>query len=170
MQPIVSIIGHHNSGKTRLITRVLPVLTARGLRVATAKHSPHLETIDAPGADSAQHLAAGADRVLLRGERSSALFWRHGASSLTLEVERLLGDADLVLVEGGKSLSFPKIEVFRRGSELTREPLAGEIDVAAVVTDERVPLPDEIYVFSTRDLGEISDLIEVLAFGEALSA
>jgi len=169
MIPAVSIIGHHDSGKTGLISSVLPVLVARGLHVGTVKHAPHLDRTDTRNSDSARHLEAGATRVLLRGRRSSALFWKHDEAPLDLEVTRLLSDCDLVLVEGGKRSPFPKIEAFRRGSDLTREPLAGEIDVAAVVTDERVALPDGIEVYSFRDVEAIADLVERLAFESPLT-
>ncbi len=164
MIPVVSIIGHHNSGKTGLIVQILSTLVARGLRVGTVKHAPHLEQPDAPGSDSAAHLSAGATRVLLRGRRSSALFWVHGESALDGEIGRLLVDCDLILIEGGKETAYPKIEVFRRGSDPTRQPLAGEIDVAAVVTDDRVALPDGLQVLSARDVERIADLVERLAF------
>ncbi|MGB2982997.1 MAG: molybdopterin-guanine dinucleotide biosynthesis protein B [Candidatus Bipolaricaulia bacterium] len=167
MIPAVSLIGHHDSGKTQLIADLLPILVARGLRVATVKNSPHIANLDTPGSDSARHFAAGASRVLLRGEGVSALFWPHGDASLVDEIDRLFTDVDLVLVEGGKLSPYPKIEIFRRGSDLNREPLAGEIDVAAVITDDRVALPDRLDVFATRELEKIADFVEALAFDQA---
>jgi molybdopterin-guanine dinucleotide biosynthesis protein B len=162
--PAVSIIGRHDSGKTRLITRLLPVLAARGLHVGTAKHAPRLEDLETPGSDSAAHFGAGARRVLLRGASASAVFWAHDPGPLSAEIDRLFPDCDLVLVEGGKSESYPKIEVFRRGGDLAEGPLASEIGVLAVVTDDRVALPDGVELFATRDIEGIADLIEALAF------
>lgn len=164
MIPVVVIVGHHDSGKTSLIADLLPVLVARGMRVGTVKHAPHLANLDAPRSDSARHFEAGAYRVLLRGASTSALFWVHDNAPLSAEIDRLFADCDLVLIEGGKASSYPGIEVFRRGQELTREPLAGEIDVAGVITDERVALPDGLPVFPSRDLERIADFVEQLAF------
>lgn len=164
MIPTVSIIGRHDSGKTRLIVRLIPALTARGLHVGTVKHAPHLEELDATGSDSAAHFDAGARRVLLRGARTSGLFWSHDPEPLSLEIDRLFTGCDLVLVEGGKSDPYPKIEVFRKGTDLAEGPLAGEIDVLAVVTDDRVALPDDVEILPTRDLERIADLIEAAAF------
>jgi len=163
----VSIVGHSGSGKTALIARLVPILSARGFRVGTVKHAPHLERIDAAGSDSASHFAAGSSLVLLRGHLSSALFWRHGLQSLSEEIDRHFADLDLVLVEGAKSESFPRIEVFRRGGDPTRQPLAGEIDIDAVVTDERVALPDGLPVFRSSQLERIADEIETLAFSSS---
>jgi len=56
-------------------------------------------------------------------------------------IERLFAGYDLVLVEGYKHGPFPKIEVYRR-LDTRADPLAGEVDVIAVVTKEKVALPD----------------------------
>ena len=165
MIPVVSIIGHHDSGKTRLIAQLIPILVARGLLVGTVKHAPHLEKIDAPGSDSALHFKSGATRVLLRTQGTSALFWSHH-EELATEIDPLFASCDLVLVEGYKRGPYPKIEVFRRGTEIARQPLAGEIDVAGVVTEDRVALPDGVEVFSPYEGERIADFIETVAFGD----
>ena len=167
MIPAISIVGHHDSGKTRLITRVLPILVSRGLRVGTVKLSPHLEELDAPDSDSALHLKSGADRVLLRGESESALFWRHSDESILAEIQRRFQGCDLVLVEGGKHGPLPKIEVFRRAGDVRREPLAGQIDVQAFISNDRVAVSDDLERFSMYELDEIADVIEAIAFGVA---
>lgn len=38
---LISIVGHSGSGKTTLIEKLLPMLKAAGLRVATIKHTHH---------------------------------------------------------------------------------------------------------------------------------
>jgi len=167
MIPAVSIVGGHDSGKTRLIARVLPLLIERGYRVGSVKHAPHLDAVDASDSDSAVQLAAGADRVLLCGEHANALFWAKRASLSRSEIERWFVGCDLVIVEGFKTGPFPKIEVFRRGRELHREPLAGEIDVLAVVTSDHVALPDGVVLLSPRRPEAVADFIEETAFGES---
>ena len=162
MIPVVSFIGHQDSGKTRLLVEIIPLLVERGYRVGTVKHAPHLDLVDRSGSDSAQHLAAGASRVLLRGDRASSLTWVHGDDDLFADLERLFAGCDVVLVEGFKHGPWPKIEVFRRGRDLRREPLAGEIDVVAVVTSEHVAVPDGVSVLAPRDLEAILGLVEEL--------
>lgn len=49
-----------NAGKTTLITRLLPVLTDYGLKVATVKHNGHEFEGDVPGTDTYRHMKAGA--------------------------------------------------------------------------------------------------------------
>jgi len=161
MIPAVSFVGHHNSGKTRLLARLIPFLADRGFRVGAIKHAPHLGAPADPGTDSGALAAAGADPVLLLGESDAVLTWRRSSESGIEElIDRLLPDCDLVLVEGLKRGPLPKVEVFRRGREIAREPLAGEIDVIAVVTDDRIAAPDGTIVLTPRDLPAIADLLE----------
>jgi len=61
-----------------------------------------------------------------------------------------------------KAGPFPKIEVYRRTRDIPREPLAGEIDVRAVITDDPVALPDDVEVLSPGHLLDIADLVESL--------
>ena len=161
MIPVVSFIGRQGSGKTTLLTRLIPVFLERGYRVGTVKHTPCEETLDRPEKDSTRHRAAGAERTLVVGGSSYGLFWE-SFSEETIEetVDRYFQGFDLVLVEGFKHGPFPKIEVHRQAGGGSAEPLAGQIDVVAVITDERVGLPDGVGVFSPHKLEEIADFLE----------
>jgi molybdopterin-guanine dinucleotide biosynthesis protein B len=167
MIPALAFIGHGDSGKTTLLVQVIRRLSERGYRVGSVKHAPHLDDVDSPDSDSAEHRAAGAGRVLLYGERASALFWPHGEEAPADTVERLFQGCDVVLIEGFKHGPWPKVEVFRRGRDLRREPLAGEIEVVAVVTDDHVAIPDGVSIFSPRHPEELVDFIEELLFSPA---
>ena len=155
----ISIIGHKDAGKTRLIEALIPVLQDRGYRVGTVKHAPHVAVHGDPNADSAQHRRAGATRTLLIGEDGAALFF-DPEDDLTRLITAAFPDCDLVLVEGFKHGPFPKIEVYRPRRDVRTEPLAGEIDVVGVVTDAHVVLPDGVVTISPRRVEEIADLIE----------
>jgi molybdopterin-guanine dinucleotide biosynthesis protein B len=166
MIPAISFVGHHDSGKTRLLSRLIPHLVERGFRVGAIKHAPHLVAPDDSETDSGALGAAGAETVLLLGEDAAVLTWKRSSEEGGIErlVDRLFHDCDLVLVEGLKRGPFPKIEVFRRGREIAREPLAGEIDVLAVITDDRIATPDGTVVLSPRDLPAIVELLESTLF------
>jgi molybdopterin-guanine dinucleotide biosynthesis protein MobB len=112
---IYGIVGRKNSGKTHLVARLLRAATARGLRVSTVKHAHHEFDIDQPGKDSHTHRVAGAQEVLVASSQRWALIHEHrGAAEPGLE-ELLahLAPCDLVLVEGYKSGSHEKLEVYR---------------------------------------------------------
>jgi molybdopterin-guanine dinucleotide biosynthesis adapter protein len=115
MIPIVSIVGKSDSGKTTLIEKLLPELTARGYRVATVKHDVHGFEVDREGKDSWRHKRAGAHTVVISSPQKVAVI-RDVDRDLTLEEirDKLIQDVDLILSEGYKKDVQPKIEVFRK--------------------------------------------------------
>ncbi len=127
---ILGIAGWSGSGKTTLITGMLPLLRAAGLRVSTVKHAHRGFDLDRPGKDSFRHREAGADEVLLIGDRRWALLVEENEPVLEVLLPRL-SPCDLVLVEGFKSHPHPKLEVHR--PELGKPPLwPGRSDILGV--------------------------------------
>lgn len=112
---VFGIAGHSGMGKTTLLERLVPALTARGLVVSLIKHSHKSIEIDRPGKDSFRLREVGCQEVLLLGnERWALMHELRGASEPPLEY--LLGrlqHCDLVLIEGFKSGGYPKLEVWR---------------------------------------------------------
>ena len=112
---IFGIAGYSGSGKTTLIEKLIPVFTARGLRVSLIKHAHHTFDVDQPGKDSFRHRHAGCTEVLVTSSRRWALMHElRGAAEPTLkeQMERL-SLCDLLLVEGFKHEPIPKLEVYR---------------------------------------------------------
>jgi len=106
---VLACCGYSGSGKTTLIEAVVPVLRNRGVSVAVVKHDAHGVNIDHPGKDSDRLFRAGAD-VLLRGANESAARWHpDGGPDLDQALIQLGIDHDLVLVEGHKETSVPKL-------------------------------------------------------------
>lgn len=112
---VLGIAGWSGSGKTTLLAKLIPALIGRGLTVSTVKHAHHDFDIDQPGKDSWRHREAGAAEVLVSSNRRWALMHEHrGAAEppLAALLEKLQ-PVDLVLVEGFKRESTPKLEVWR---------------------------------------------------------
>lgn len=109
----MAFVGYADSGKTELICRLLPVLAARGLKIAVLKHSHHadLDRKD-EGKDTWRYRRAGALAVglaapgLVQVTRSFA-----GEPPLKEALAALGGEADLILVEGYKRGPLPKVAV-----------------------------------------------------------
>jgi molybdopterin-guanine dinucleotide biosynthesis protein MobB len=112
---VVAFVGGHDSGKTSILVELVPRLKARGFRVGTIKHTTRDVEDDTTGKDSQRHAASGAAVATLvtPGRTTSRRF---GDEERLEEVlRREFGGCDLVLIEGYKSLSIPKIEVIRTG-------------------------------------------------------
>lgn len=130
---LLSFVGPSNSGKTTLITRLIPLLKQRGLTVATIKHAGHGFTMDHPGKDTYLHKQAGAAAVMIVSKDRIAMVSDRANGASPEELARThLAFADLVLVEGFKFSSLPKIWVFGRNVEESRPPEGVKGIVAAV--------------------------------------
>ena len=136
---VISVVGWKNNGKTTLVVRLVEHLTRQGLRVSTVKHAHHSIDLDRPGKDTWRHREAGAEEVVLATSRRWILMHelRDEAEPPLAELLAKLAPVDIVVVEGFKGTSLPKIEVHRgeRGTELIARH---DPDVVAVAAD--VPL------------------------------
>jgi molybdopterin-guanine dinucleotide biosynthesis adapter protein len=138
---IIGITGWSGAGKTTLILKLIPLFTAKGLKVSTLKHAHHMFDVDTPGKDSFEHRAAGATEVLIASENRFALMHElRSAPEPPLEVLlSKLTAVDLVLIEGFKRAPHPKIEIFRAANG--KPPLhPGNASIIALASD--TPFPD----------------------------
>src|SRR5688500_1600002 len=138
--PMVAVIGRKHSGKTTRTVRLSAALHARGHRVMTIKHGSHTFNIDPATTDTYRHYhEGGAERVAMAAPDKFALIARWDAElSPEAIAEEHMGDADVVICEGFKMSSLPKIEIYRGAAHAA--PLYPETDsyrgqVMAIVTD-----------------------------------
>src|ERR1700722_8782949 len=156
---ILGIVGWSGSGKTTLIIRLIPLLVARGLRIATLKHAHHAFDVDQPGKDSYEHRKAGASEVIV----SSARRWVQmheigdGMEAGLGELLRRLSPCDLVLVEGFKTERHPKLEVFRAK---TGKPPPPQDDpcIVAIASDQEFPGAN-IPVVNLNDIEAVAKVV-----------
>ncbi len=163
---VFGIAGYSGSGKTTLLEKLIPQLTARGIKVAVIKHAHHGFDIDRPGKDSYRHREAGAHEVLLScNDRWALMHERRSEGEVTLdELIGHLSPCDLVLIEGFKQEPVPKLEVYR--PENGKPPLFPErSDIVALATDAdivttlpKLPLNDmtaiATFIIDTLQLSE----------------
>ena len=133
-------------GKTTLLTNLIPVLTAHGLRISVIKHAHHTFDIDHPGKDSFRLRESGAVQMLLGSRHRWALITELSRVNNGREQEPVLADllphidsklTDLIVVEGFKNEAIPKIEIYRPN---LNKPLLANNDgnVIAVASDGAV--------------------------------
>ncbi len=162
MPPVMCIIGKSNVGKTTLMARLIAEFKGRGYRVATVKHSPQGFELDQAEKDSWQHIRAGSDTVVISSPQQLALIRPQDHDAPLTEILDLIGeDFDIVLVEGFKKASVPKIEVYKK--EAKTGLACSPEELIAVVTD--VPLDADITQFSPEDITPIVDFIEQNVMG-----
>ncbi len=116
VKPVLfQIAGYQNSGKTTLSLRLIKLLSAAGLKVATAKHHGHGGKPDVvESKDSATHINAGAAVSLVEGEGRMLIQAESKQWSLSDEIEILsCFNPDVVLIEGYKKEPYPKAVILR---------------------------------------------------------
>lgn len=159
--PVFGVTGWKNSGKTTLAARLVAELTKRGYIVAAVKHAHESFDIDHPGRDSYKLRQAGARRVVLASPKRWALM-HELAGEPEMTFEQLLahaGACDLVLVEGYKQESFPKIELRRQGAA-SQQPLAAQVpQVVAIASDRPGEEKETLPVFHHDDIAAMADFI-----------
>lgn len=151
--PIYSFIAYSGTGKTTLLEKLIAEFKSRELRVAAIKHDAHDFDIDHEGKDSWRFTRAGADITVITSAAKTAIM-----ENRTVTLEALLGkitDVDVILTEGYKSGTWPKIAVKRRA---TGKPFPPEAEsFFAVVTDsaEETDSP----CFAIDDVSGLADFI-----------
>ena len=110
MKIAVAFTGPSNSGKTTAIIKIAERLK-EAHKVAIIKNDPKDKAVfDTDGKDSQKFFATGAD-VVVRSPSRTTMF-KNGSSSLD-EIISMLGNFDILLVEGLKTLPLPRIGIFR---------------------------------------------------------
>ena len=155
--PILSVIGRSNTGKTTFIEKLIPMLNAKGIRVATIKHHLHDFESDREGKDSYRHKKAGA-RIAMIVSPQKVAFTADTERELTIAelVSTYIRNVDLLIVEGFKEERAPKIEVFRY-SEGVAPLCRDDSDVFAVMSDRPIDAP--VPVLSRDDIQAAVELI-----------
>jgi molybdopterin-guanine dinucleotide biosynthesis protein B len=156
---IFGVAGWRGSGKTTLVTRLLPELIGRAVTVSTMKHAHHSFDVDQPGKDSYEHRVAGATEVLITSASRWALMHEHrDAPEATFEsLLPRMQPVDLLLVEGFKEYAHDKLEVHRPS---VGKPLLCSNDPHVVAVASDVDLTGlTIPVLSLADVAAIADYI-----------
>jgi len=154
--PALSFVGWSGSGKTTFLTKLIPVLKKRGVRLGVIKHDAHRIEIDKPGKDSFRLRAAGSDVVAVVGGGIFARIESRETQPDLREVLRYMDQVDLILTEGYKTEALPKIEIHRRE---TGKPLACLDDPALLAVISDTPLELAVPRFGLEDAEAVAAFI-----------
>ena len=160
--PIIGFAAFSGTGKTTLLTQLIPILKEQNLRIGLIKHSHHNFEIDQPGKDSYRLRKAGAKTVLLASKLRRAIITEiepAGEPRLADQIQLIdQSTLDLILVEGFKAELFPKIELHRPS---LNKPLLYPSDrnIIAVASDIPLDLPDHLTGLNLNDPSMIADYI-----------
>jgi len=159
--PVVTLVARSGTGKTTLLVKLIAELSSRGWTVGALKHDAHRFEIDHEGKDTWKMAAAGAALTAISSPGKTALIERH---EMEPELGQLLapfaGKVDILLTEGFKRSSLPKIEAQRH--ELNQPLLCrGEHhDPSLIAVASDVALRLDVPCFDLNDAVSLADFIE----------
>ena len=154
---IVAFVGASDSGKTRLILRLIEEFSRRGKQVGVIKHCHEDFDLDREGKDSSRFWESGAAGIALLSPSRWAVISRVPPERSAMELaNRLSPDQDIVLVEGGKhDRGIPRIAVERSPSGTGPSPDPAEVVAVVSGADNFRGKP----VFHPDQIREIADFI-----------
>ena len=116
--PVLGIVGASGAGKTTLLEYLLRKLTAEGRRVGTLKHHPEPLETDRQESDTFKHRVAGSLATWLLTPGLGTLWTAGiGPEEAVRRLVRAFPELDLILIEGFKTGSWPRLLVRRPGDE-----------------------------------------------------
>ena len=162
--PIVGFCAWSGTGKTTLLTQLLPLMVARGLKVAVVKHAHHTFDIDHPGKDSYELREAGASQMLIASHKRMAHITEfdegRGEPSLADALSGLdMQNLDLILVEGFKHENYQKIELHR---PQLNKPLFFPDDSNIIAIASDAPIPENRNLLPKLNLNNPQQIVQFI--------
>jgi molybdopterin-guanine dinucleotide biosynthesis protein B len=158
LPPVFGVAGFKNAGKTTLLVALVRELAARGFRVGSIKHAHHAFDLDHPGKDSWRHREAGAREVIVvSSQRCAHLRELDGTPPRLADLLGQFTAVDVILAEGYKAESHPKLEVRRRAAP--GPALGTAADGVVAVAADFTPAGSTVPVLSLDDVPAIADFV-----------
>ncbi len=144
----VAFTGPSNSGKTTLISKIANILIP-DYQVAIIKNDPKDKAIfDQEGKDSDIFTKTGAETVVVSPTRTT--YFSHKSRKLE-EIITMLGDFEILLVEGLKTLPLPRIAVFREKIDESYFPSTDAIAIDESVDISLYQIPNHIDILDLNN-------------------
>lgn len=167
-RPLLGFSAYSGTGKTTLLSKILPILKSRGIRVGVLKHAHHTFDIDHPGKDSYTLRHAGASQMLIASSKRWALMTETPDNTKEPNLNELLAQLDqsqldMILAEGFKDEPYPKIELHRpslnKQSQLKPFLHTNDNNFIAIATDETIQTERDIPQLDINNENQIVDFV-----------
>jgi len=162
--PLMGFAAYSGTGKTTLLSKVIPLLKEKGYRIGIIKHTHHNIDIDKPGKDSHVLREAGAAQTVVASRNRTAIIIEKPEATQEPILEDALANLqtaslDLVLVEGFKAAKFAKIELHR---EALAKPYLypSDSNIIAIAVDHPIETEQQIDTLDINNPQQIADYIE----------
>ncbi|WP_020481277.1 molybdopterin-guanine dinucleotide biosynthesis protein B [Methylomonas sp. MK1] len=159
---VLGFAATSGTGKTSLLTKLIPILKAHNLQIGIIKHSHHDFEMDQPGKDSFRLREAGATPVMLVSRYRRAIITELSADTDISLTEQLAlfpnAGLDLILVEGFRHERYPKIELVRPN---LGKPLLYPEDpsIIAIASDQPLLTPPDLPCLDLNDTQAIAKFV-----------
>lgn len=153
-----SLIGEC-AEKSELVRRLVDELTRRGLRVSTIKRVSDAVDLERSGSGTWKHRAAGAVEVMVASASRFALMREMPPDTDEPDVASLLArmaPVDIVLLDGFRRSSYPKMEVVQPGQDRVLFALTDPMVLA--VTSE-LPVTAPVPGLPLSDISGLGDFV-----------
>ena len=135
---VIGIVGWKNSGKTYFVSKIINKLKIKNYRIASIKHAHHEFDIDHKDTDSYVHRQSGSSQVIVSSSKRWVKITELNKSKEPTLNDLLneLSDTDIVIVEGFKNDSHPKIEIIKKDND---DYLFNKIsNIKAVISEKKI--------------------------------
>lgn len=162
--PLLGFAAYSGTGKTTLLSKLIPLIKDKGYRIGIIKHTHHNIDIDKPGKDSFVLRESGARQIVVASRNRTAIVIEEPENTEEPKLTDALKNVDInmldiVLVEGFKHANIKKIELHR--DALAKPYLFPEDDnIIAIATDHVVKENTEITQLDLNNPIEIAHFIE----------
>ncbi len=156
----VAFTGPSGSGKTTLIEKISKTLM-KEYKVAIIKNDPKDKaSFDVEGKDSYKFSQTGAETVVVSPTRTT--YFSKRSRSLQ-EIIQMLGEFDILLVEGLKTLPLPRIAIFRDSINESYFESSSAIAIDKSVDIHKYNIPENIDILDLNNTQNIIEWIKINA-------
>jgi molybdopterin-guanine dinucleotide biosynthesis protein B len=154
---VIAFTGPSNSGKTTTIVKIAEALKSK-YTLAIIKHDPSDKGIfDKEGKDSWKFSQTGAEVVVTSPTRTTFFSQKHSEIE---SIIKLVGDVDLVIIEGLKTMPYPRIAIFRNALDEDYFPHSNALAIDDSVDLDKYNIPENLDILNLNDTNELCAWIE----------